>query len=228
MMKATRFFRCAVPVCAALMVAGAAGAQTTAEREVREAKQDTSQAARSTGNAVKDSWITMKVHSQFVPEDALEDSDIDVDTSAGVVTLTGVVASEAGRTRAVAIAKATDGVKNVNDRLRVDTARMDDDARDATARTGAAAREGARDVKETGRSAGRAMSDGWVTSKIYAQFIDESALSDSDIDVDVNAGVVTLTGTAVSEAGVSRAAAIAKATEGVKSVNNKLRVGAEK
>ena len=73
MMKVTRFFRCAVPVCAALIVAGAAGAQTTAEREVREAKQDTSQAARSTGNAVKDSWITMKVHSQFVPEDALEE-----------------------------------------------------------------------------------------------------------------------------------------------------------
>jgi hyperosmotically inducible protein len=228
MKKVNQLFRCAVPVCAVLMVASAAGAQTAAEREAREAKQETKQAAKNTGNAVKDSWITMKVHSQFVPEDALEDSDIDVDTNAGVVTLSGVVASAAGKTRAVAIAKATDGVKNVNDRLRVDATRMDDDARDAAARTGAAAREGARDAKEAGRPAGRAMSDGWVTSKIYAQFIDEDALDDSDIDVDVNRGVVTLTGTAVSEAGVARAAAIAKATDGVKSVNNKLRVGAER
>jgi hyperosmotically inducible protein len=228
MKKVNTLFRCAVPVCAVLMVASAAGAQTAAQREAREAKQETKQAAKSTGNAIKDSWITMKVHSQFVPEDALEDSDIDVDTNAGVVTLTGVVASAAGKTRAVAIAKATDGVKNVTDRLRVDATRMDDDARDAAAKTGAAAREGARESKEAGRTAGRAVSDGWVTSKIYAQFIDENSLDDSDIDVDVNRGVVTLSGTAVSQAGVARAAAIAKATEGVKSVNNKLKVGAER
>lgn len=223
----------------ALTVAMPAAAQTTAEQktreaaretrqEAREAKQETKDAARRGGNAVTDSWITMKVHSQFVPEDALEDSDIDVETRNGVVTLTGTVATAAGKSRAAAIAKATDGVKNVNDRLRVDAARMDDDAREAAAKTGAAAREGARDAKDAGRTAGRAVSDGWVTSKIYAQFIDEGALNDSDIDVDVNRGVVTLSGTAVSEAGVARAAAIAKATDGVKSVNNKLRVGAER
>ena len=239
MTKNIRMFRCAVPVCAILMAATAAGAQTTAERkareakqetaqEAREAKQETKQAARKTGNAMTDSWITMKVHSQFVPEDALEDSDIDVDTKAGVVTLTGTVVSAAGRSRAVAIAKATDGVKTVNDRLRVAPATGDDDAREATTKTGAAAREGARGTAAAGRTAGKGVSDGWLTSKIYAQFIDEDALDDSDIDVDTNRGVVTLTGTAMSKAGVARAEAIAKATEGVKSVNNRLKVGAEK
>jgi hyperosmotically inducible periplasmic protein len=61
----------------------------------------------------------MKIHSQFVPEDALEDRDIDIDTNAGVVTLSGTVASESGRARALAIAKTTDGVKSVVDKLRV-------------------------------------------------------------------------------------------------------------
>src|SRR5688572_7194337 len=96
-----------------------ASAQEGAKQQARETKQDAKNAAGKTGNAIKDSWITMKVHSQFVPEDALEGSDIDVDTKNGVVMLNGTVTSEAGRTRAMAIAKATDGVKSVMDHLRI-------------------------------------------------------------------------------------------------------------
>ncbi|HTV02816.1 MAG TPA: BON domain-containing protein [Luteitalea sp.] len=235
----TQLFRCAVPVCAVLLMATAAGAQSTTERKAREAKAETAQeareakqeardATRKTGNAITDSWITMKVHSQFIPEDALEDSDIDVDTKAGVVTLNGTVVTAAGRSRAVAIAKATDGVKSVSDRLRVAPATGDHDTREAAGKAGAAAREGAREAKEAGRGAGNAVTDGWLTSKIYAQYIDEDALDDSDIDVDTNRGVVTLTGTAKTRAGVARAEAIAKATEGVKSVANRIKVGPEK
>ncbi|WP_291982685.1 BON domain-containing protein [Luteitalea sp.] len=215
----------------ALVLATAAFAQaaqqttTDKAREAgREVKQDTRDAARDTGNAVTDSWVTMKIHSQFIPEDALEDSDIDVTTRKGVVTLTGTVASLAGRDRAVAIAKATDGVKSVTNRLRV--ARERDD--DAVAATGAAAREGARETKDAARGAGRAVSDGWLTSKVYADFIDEDALEGSDIDVDVNAAVVTLKGTVASQAGSDRAAEVARGIEGVKSVRNNLKVTARK
>ena len=75
--------------------------------------------ASSRQNVVTDGWITMKIHSQYVPEDVLEGSNIDVDTAKGVVTLTGVVPTAAARTRALAIAKATDGVKSVVDKLRI-------------------------------------------------------------------------------------------------------------
>src|SRR5688572_5614499 len=74
---------------------------------------------RKAGAVITDPWITMKIHSQFVPEDALEDSDIDVNTTNGMVTLSGTVATDAGRARAIAIAKATDGVKGVTDKLKV-------------------------------------------------------------------------------------------------------------
>jgi hyperosmotically inducible protein len=160
------------------------------------------------GNPVTDGWITMKIHSQFVPEDALEGSDIDVDTNNAVVTLTGTAASEAGRSRAVAIAKTTDGVKNVVDKLRV--------AADTTSP--------ARDAGATADQAGRRVNDGWITSKIYAQFLTEDALDDSDIDVDVTRGMVTLNGTVRSEAGRNRAVAIAKATDGVQGVKDALKV----
>ena len=225
----------------ALSATAPAQAQTTEQKareaaretrqDAREAGQSTRDAARRTSNAISDSWITMKVHSQFVPEDALEDSDIDVETRAGVVTLTGTVPTAAGRSRAVAIAKATDGVKNVDDRLRIAPEDADDDDdRVATGASGAAAatREGARETRAAGRSAGRAMSDGWITSKIYADFIDEAPLEDSDIDVDVERGVVTLTGTVASKAGMAHAAAVAQKIDGVKSVRNNLKVRAER
>jgi hyperosmotically inducible protein len=192
----------AAAVVLALLMFGA----STAAAQAREA-------AQKTGNVITDSWITMKVHSQFIPEDALEGSDIDVDTNAGVVTLKGTVPNEAARTRAVAIAKATDGVKSVTDNLRIGRA----DAAEAGARAGEAAREA------TG-TAGRAVTDGWIKSKIYSQYITEDALDDSDLDIDVTKGAVVLNGTVKSDAGKTRAEAIAKATEGVKSVKNNLKV----
>ena len=75
----------------------------------------------------------MKIHSLFVPEDALDGSNIDVDTVKGVVTLSGTVATEAGRARALAIAKSTDGAKSVVDKLRIGPAEreLDDVVRDA-------------------------------------------------------------------------------------------------
>ena len=117
-MKSTGIRMLAVPVLLAATVSFAS-AQEGAKQQARETTQDAKDAAKKTGNAISDSWITLKVHSQFVPEDALSDSDIDVDTKSGVVTLNGTVASEAGRAKAIAIAKATDGVNAVTDNLKV-------------------------------------------------------------------------------------------------------------
>jgi len=196
-------------------------AQTASERAKAQ--------ARETGNAVTDGWITMKVHSQFIPENALEGSDIDVDTNNGVVTLNGTVATEAGRARAVAIAKATDGVKNVTDKLRVAPAGSTASAaRSEGRKAGEEAREAGREAAGAARdatgTAGRTVTNGWIKSKIYSQYLTEDALDDADIDIDVNQGVVSLNGTVRSDAGRTRAAAIAQQTDGVKSVKNNLKV----
>lgn len=76
-----------------------------------------------TGEKITDAWITTKVKWFFVGEEALKDSNIDVDTKDHVVTLSGTVPSQAGRTRAVALAKSTEGVKNVVDRMTIATSR---------------------------------------------------------------------------------------------------------
>jgi hyperosmotically inducible protein len=230
-------------ILAATLCAGPVFAQS--------AGQEAREGARKTGNAVTDSWITMKVHSQFIPEDALEGSDIDVDTMNGVVTLNGTVPTAAGRARAVAIAKATEGVRTVTDKLRIvaagaDVAGAREAGREAAGETKEAGREAAGAAREAGRESattareagrdaagaareatgttGRAVTDGWIKSKIYSQYLVEGALDGSDIDIDITKGAVSLNGTVRSDAARARALAIAKGTDGVKSVRDNLKI----
>ena len=227
-MKSTAMTTFALPMMLAATVSFAS-AQEAAKSEARETKQEAKSAAATSGNAIKDSWITLKVHSQFVPEDALKDSDIDVDTTNGVVMLNGTVASEAGRAKAIAIAKATDGVKNVMDHLRVavaadSTAAMREAGREAGDKTKDAARTTADKTRETAGTTGKTITDGWIKSKIAAQYVTESSLDNSDIDIDVSKGMVALKGAVRTAAAKDRATALAKGTDGVKSVKNDLKI----
>jgi osmotically-inducible protein OsmY len=96
---------------------GTAAGET--KKAVGKAADETKKGASKTGEVVSDTWITTKVKSKFVGVDALKHSDITVHTNNGVVTLTGTVATEAGRERAMEIAKNTDGVKSVVDKLTI-------------------------------------------------------------------------------------------------------------
>ncbi len=178
-------------------------------------------------SAVKDGWLVMKVHSEMLDEGVLAGSDIDVDVDKGVVTLQGTVPSEAARSRAIAVAKANDGVKSVVDQLRIAPATRSGAAKAGDKVEGAAEKT----VDKTGSAAnktGRAIDDGWIKSKIYAQYLADwnTVLDDSDIDVDVKDNVVTLNGRVKSAEAKTKAVAVAKATDGVKSVNDMLKVGA--
>jgi len=167
-------------------------------------------------STIKDGWLVMKVHSEFVNEDVLSGSNIDVDVKNGMVTLQGTVPSEAARARAIAVARANDGVKGVTDQLRIAPARDHKMAERAGDKTASVAQK-----------TGRAIDDGWIKSKIYAQYLADwnTVLDDSDIDIDVDNNVVTLNGTVKSAAAKAKAVATAKATDGVKAVKDNLRVG---
>jgi len=176
-------------------------------------------------SAIKDGWLVMKIHSELVDEDLLGGSDVDVDVDKGVVTLQGTVRSEAGRNRAIAVAKSSDGVKNVIDQLRVVPAAAD--TRPSSAEQVERAGEKAVDkTASAAKNTGRAVDDGWIKSKIYAQYLADwnTVLDDSDIDVDVENNVVTLNGTVKSAAAKAKAVSTAKATDGVKTVHDNLRV----
>ncbi len=94
------------------------GAEKTKEGAAKLADK-TKDGVSKTGEVITDGWITTRVHSKFVGEDLLKDSDISVDTKDHVVTLSGTVMSAAGRARAVAQAKEVEGVHQVIDRLTI-------------------------------------------------------------------------------------------------------------
>jgi len=73
---------------------------------------------KATGETT-DAYILTRVKSKFVGEDLLKGSDINVDADKQVVTLRGTVTSEAGRKRAVALAKEAEGVRRVVDQLTI-------------------------------------------------------------------------------------------------------------
>ena len=67
--------------------------------------------------AVSEGSLTAKIKSKMALDDTIRAAAIDVDTAGGVVTLSGTVRSEAERARAVQLARETDGVTSVTDRL---------------------------------------------------------------------------------------------------------------
>jgi len=81
--------------------------------------EKTKEGLSKTGEQITDAWITSRVHSKFVGEDLLKDSDINVDTNNHVVTLRGTVMSAAAKMRAVSEAKEVEGVRSVVDHLTV-------------------------------------------------------------------------------------------------------------
>ena len=83
-----------------------------------------------------------------------------------------------------------------------------------------------REARESGRTVGSGLNDGWLWVKARFDLAAADDLRDSTINVDVDNAVVTLTGTVASAAQKARAEAVAKAVEGVKSVKNQLKVSA--
>ena len=82
------------------------------------------------------------------------------------------------------------------------------------------------DKTEDGLSkSGEVMTDGWITTRVHARFVDEALLKGSNISVETNDHVVTLTGTVVAQSGRTRATTVARGTEGVRRVVNRLTIG---
>ena len=84
------------------------------------AKAATKDAAANVVASAADATITAKVNAALVTDDRLKVMTIDVDTKDGKVTLLGSAPDDASRDRASTMAKAIEGVSDVDNRLRVE------------------------------------------------------------------------------------------------------------
>src|SRR5215475_14956162 len=149
--------------------------------------------------SVADSAITAIVKSKLAVDNETSSANINVDTKGGVVTLTGIVATQANKEQAERIARNTEGVTRVINSITLET-------------------NGGRDA---GVGADMAASDLAILSKIKTRYVAEGVIGAM---VEVKDGVVTLKGAVDDVQTRGRAEYIARATSGVKEVNNLLKV----
>ena len=195
-----------------------------------------------------DEAITTNIQARYFGDPEIKAYDVDVESEAGVVTLSGTVETEAARAQAAALAQQVEGVTRVQNDLRVEPPMsadadggLDVDA-DADARDGEvgiaardetpdqSARSDADDAVDGDADANLTDLDdqinaGWITMKIQAQYFGEDAVKGRHIDVDTSqTGRVSLKGEVETDAARQRAIEIARNTEGVTDVVDQLTV----
>jgi hyperosmotically inducible protein len=89
----------------------------------QEISQKTAEAAKTAQEALSDGALTAKIKAKMALDDRVKALDLNVDTANRVVTVAGKVRTTAERERALALARETDGVKQVVDRLVIDAPR---------------------------------------------------------------------------------------------------------
>ena len=72
-----------------------------------------------TGAYLDDSWITLKIKSDMVSDKNVHARDISVNTTKGVVTLSGTAGSWEESNKAAEIARRVPGVKEVENVIRI-------------------------------------------------------------------------------------------------------------
>ena len=75
--------------------------------------------AKTVDDTIDDATITARVKTALLNDPQVGGTKIDVETTQGVVTMSGTVKSEAEATRAVQLAKQATGVKDVKSTLQV-------------------------------------------------------------------------------------------------------------
>lgn len=101
---------------AAAAAIGLSGASTLALAE-QTLGQKTDRAIEKTGDYVSDSALTAKVKTALIAETKLESMKINVESTAGVVTLSGEVPDKASITLAENVVEQVEGVKSVHNKL---------------------------------------------------------------------------------------------------------------
>jgi hyperosmotically inducible protein len=178
--------RYVLTLCTALVIGGAL--ITGSAHAVSKADEKT---------PINDTWMTAKTKIALFADPRIKGSEINVETSQGMVMIRGKVDSDAAKQAAEGIAKGIDGVKSVKNDLQV---------------VAPAKREAIDDKDEA------------ITTRVNAQIAKDSYLKDAGIHAQTNAGVVSLSGEVSNLMTSAQASWTAWQVPGVKSVKNDLSV----
>jgi osmotically-inducible protein OsmY len=206
---------------AALSLAGGLSLAACNERT----STDNTATARATASPAKmsNSDLETRIKASLNENEQLRAADlgVDADVDKREITLKGTVESEALRTQAVQIAKNSYAGAVVTDKIDVkprEISRTDYNEQKAS-------EERAR-AKDRGETVGSSVDDAYIHTKIVAKLMGNSKTPERKINVDVNNAQVTLRGEVENAEAKAEAERVAKDTDGVKRVVNRLKVGA--
>ena len=173
------------------------------------------------GSAQSSADWEQSIKSKLATDPALSGTNLDVSASPdrNEVTVSGTVYSEPMRTAAVNAAKAAQPGAQVIDKIEVKPGEIP-----RNLYTDDMARQTREDAKAGGDKLGNSVDDAWIHTKISAKLIVNSATPSRNMNIDVVNGVVTLRGIVDSPDAKAEASRVAMDTDGVKKVNNLLRV----
>lgn len=154
---------------------------------------------------LNDAWLDGKVETAFALNRHLNPFRIDTEVENGTVYLDGVVESDVDRDLASQIAKSVDGVKGVENRLKV--AEMKES-----------------DMQRATNDLLQNVTDATTTAVVKTKLLANGNTKGLQINVDTQDDVVTLTGIVESDEIRDLAVKLAQNTENVKSVENRLEV----
>jgi osmotically-inducible protein OsmY len=163
------------------------------------------------------------IRSRFAADEQLRTAKlrVDADKEKQVVTISGTVDSERLRAKALDLARRAQPQLTILDQINITPAevRRDDFPEQM-------AREEWVKAKHFDKTAGNRLDDAWIYGKIVAKLISASQASPRTVSVDVTNNVVTLRGNVQNITQKAEAERIARETEGVKRVENQLKINA--
>ena len=165
----------------------------------------TDEGERSGARSIQDAAVTMRIKTAYIFNRHLNSFRINVDTDQGQVSLEGVVPTAIQKDLAGAIARSTEGVESVHNRLQVTQGKVDS-------------------PEEVDRTFSQAVLDATTTASVKMALAFGPGVTATEINVTTRWGSVTLEGTVGTRAEKELAGRIAGETDGVKQVVNELKV----
>jgi hyperosmotically inducible periplasmic protein len=176
------------------------------------------------GVAVDDSMIRSRIQAKYFLDGTVKARSIDVDSTNGVVTLRGQVASDNERAQALLLARSTEGVQRVEDNLTIDASLVSSaspvagvaaPAPQASASAGASAAVGTTvtPTEDTG-----------LERTLKEKLAADAPTKTAAITVSARDGVVLLEGTVPNQAAKQHALSVARQTPGVVQVVDRITV----
>lgn len=173
------------------------------------------------GAKMTNSELETKIKNKLNTDEQVKAADLSVsaDASENTATLSGTVATEAIRDRAVSLTKSANTGIVVTDKIVVKPVELT-----RAEYTAEMAKDARAKAKSSGDTIGDSLDDAWIHTKIVAKLIGNSTTPERKINVDVVNNIVTLRGAVNTPEQKAEAERVAKDTEGVNKVVNKLTV----